>query len=41
MPLAGLSYTSFAYSNLRVERPAYRVGEPVKVSVDLTNSASG
>ena len=34
----GLSYTSFAYSNLKVERPTYRLGEPVKVSVDLTNS---
>ncbi|MET0363086.1 MAG: beta-glucosidase BglX [Sphingobium sp.] len=34
----GLSYTSFAYSNLRVEKPGYKLGEPVKVSVDLTNS---
>ncbi|HEX7853537.1 MAG TPA: beta-glucosidase BglX [Sphingobium sp.] len=34
----GLSYTSFTYSNLHVQQPSYHVGEPVKVSVDLTNS---
>ena len=34
----GLSYTSFAYSRLVVERPAYRPGEPVKISVDLANT---
>jgi beta-glucosidase len=34
----GLSYTSFQYANLRVARPSYRRGEPVTVSVDLTNT---
>lgn len=34
----GLSYTDFAYSNLRVERPIYPVGAEVKVSVDLANT---
>jgi beta-glucosidase len=34
----GLSYTSFKYRDLRVERPSYRVGETVAVSVDLTNA---
>ena len=34
----GLSYTSFQYANLHVERPAYAPGEPVKVTVDLKNN---
>jgi beta-glucosidase len=34
----GLSYTTFEYSNLHVEKPAYRIGEPVTVTVDLKNS---
>ncbi len=34
----GLSYTSFDYANLKVERPRYAPGEPVNVSVDLTNT---
>jgi beta-glucosidase len=34
----GLSYTTFEYSNLRVEKPTYHVGEPVKVAVDLKNT---
>ena len=32
----GLSYTRFAYSNLRVEN--VKAGEPVKVTVDVTNA---
>jgi beta-glucosidase len=36
----GLSYTTFQYANLRVERPAYRRGEPVTVSVDLKNTGA-
>src|ERR1044072_6087371 len=32
----GLSYTKFAYSNLRVK--SVKVGEPVKVVVDVTNA---
>jgi beta-glucosidase len=34
----GLSYTNFAYSNLRVESKTAKAGEPVKVSVDVTNA---
>ena len=34
----GLSYTSFAYSNLKVAQPSYALGQPVSVSVDLTNT---
>jgi beta-glucosidase len=34
----GLSYTKFAYSNLRLEKKSAPVGEAVKVSVDVTNA---
>ena len=34
----GLSYTKFAYSNLRFESKTVKAGEPLKVSVDVTNS---
>jgi beta-glucosidase len=34
----GLSYTRFAYSNLRVSQPAVKVGQTVEVSVDVENS---
>jgi beta-glucosidase len=34
----GLSYTKFAYSNLRFEPKSVKVGEVVKVSVDVTNA---
>jgi beta-glucosidase len=34
----GLSYTTFQYANLKVERPTYAPGQPVKVTVDLTNT---
>ena len=34
----GLSYATFEYSNLRLDRPALRVGEALTVSVDLTNT---
>jgi beta-glucosidase len=36
----GLSYTTFQYSNLRVERTSYPPGEAVSVTVDLTNSGT-
>ncbi|MET0376109.1 MAG: glycoside hydrolase family 3 C-terminal domain-containing protein, partial [Rhizorhabdus sp.] len=36
----GLSYTTFAYSNLRVGQTTYRVGEPITVSVDLRNTGT-
>ena len=34
----GLSYTKFAYSNLRFEKSAVRVGDVVTVTVDVTNA---
>lgn len=36
----GLSYTTFAYSNLRVPAPAMRRGEPVEVEVDVANTGA-
>jgi len=34
----GLSYTNFAYSNLRFDSKSVKAGEPLKVSVDVTNA---
>ena len=34
----GLSYTNFVYGNLRLEPKTVKAGEPVKVSVDVTNA---
>jgi beta-glucosidase len=34
----GLSYATFEYSNLQLDRPALRIGEALAVSVDLTNT---
>ena len=34
----GLSYTTFAYSNLRLERPEIRIGEPARALIDVTNT---
>jgi beta-glucosidase len=34
----GLSYTKFDYGNLRFEPKTVKAGEPVKVSVDVTNA---
>ena len=36
----GLSYSSFAYSNLAIDRPAIGPGEHANVSVTLTNTGS-
>jgi beta-glucosidase len=36
----GLSYTTFAFSNLRVGRPEVRLGESVEVTVDVQNTGS-
>jgi beta-glucosidase len=36
----GLSYTTFTYDNLRLDKAAYSLGEPISVSVDVTNSGS-
>ena len=34
----GLSYTKFGYSNLRFDAKSVKAGEPVKVSVEVTNT---
>jgi len=36
----GLSYTTFAYSKLRLSNPQPKVGESVEVSVDIQNTGS-
>jgi beta-glucosidase len=36
----GLSYTTFAYANLRVERPKVAKTETVRVSIDLQNTGT-
>jgi beta-glucosidase len=36
----GLSYTSFDYKNLKLTKTAYAKGEPVQVSVEVTNSGN-
>ncbi len=34
----GLSYTTFAFSNLKINRPEIKLGETVEVSVDVKNT---
>ncbi len=34
----GLSYTTFTYSNLKVQKSTVKVGEPVTVQVDIANT---
>lgn len=36
----GLSYTTFEYKNLQLNKTAFAKGEPVMVSVDITNSGN-
>jgi beta-glucosidase len=36
----GLSYTTFAYSKLRLDHPEVRVGQAVSVSVDVANTGA-
>ena len=36
----GLSYTTFAYSNLKVSADSFAAGDVLKVSVDVTNTGS-
>ena len=36
----GLSYTTFEYKNLKLNKTAFAKGEVVKVSVDVTNSGN-
>jgi beta-glucosidase len=35
----GLSYATFEYSNLQLDRPVLRIGEALTVSVDITNTS--
>ena len=34
----GLSYTSFSYSNIRVDKPSFSPGDSISVSVDIKNT---
>ena len=34
----GLSYTTFSFNNLKVSQPQVKVGQPVVISVDVTNT---
>jgi beta-glucosidase len=36
----GLSYTTFAYSNLRLSQPAIKIGNSVEVAVDVKNTGT-
>ncbi|HKB69120.1 MAG TPA: beta-glucosidase BglX [Pyrinomonadaceae bacterium] len=36
----GLSYTTFAFSNLKVSQPEIKIGETVEVTVDVKNTGS-
>jgi len=36
----GLSYTTFAFSNLKVSQPEIRIGETVEVTVDVKNTGT-
>lgn len=36
----GLSYTSFAYKNLKIAKPYFQKGEKIEVSVDVTNTGN-
>lgn len=36
----GLSYTTFDYNNLKINKTVFEKGEPVKVSVEVTNSGN-
>jgi beta-glucosidase len=36
----GLSYTTFDYKNLKINKTAFAKGEPVQVSVEITNSGN-
>ena len=36
----GLSYTTFKYSNLKIEQSSFSAGQTVNVSVDITNTGS-
>lgn len=36
----GLSYTSYQYKNMRMPKSNYKKGEPIEVSIDITNTGT-
>ncbi len=36
----GLSYTTYAYSNLKLSKAQYKMGEPVELSITVTNTGN-
>jgi len=36
----GLSYTTFEYKNLKIDKVAFAINEPVKISVEVTNTGN-
>lgn len=36
----GLSYTSFAYKNLKIAKPSFQKGEKIEVSIEVTNTGN-
>jgi len=36
----GLSYTSFAYKNLKIAKPSFQKGEKIEVTVEVTNTGN-
>lgn len=36
----GLSYTTFEYKNLKIDKVAFDINEPVKISVEVTNTGN-
>ena len=37
---AGISYTTFKYSNIKINKPTAKVGDAIEVSVDIKNTGS-
>lgn len=36
----GLSYTSFAYKNLKIAKPSFKKGEKIELSIEVTNTGN-
>lgn len=36
----GLSYTTFEYKNLKISKPNFKIGEPVLITAEVTNSGN-
>lgn len=36
----GLSYSNFAYSNMKLSKPQYKMGETIEVSITVTNTSN-